>query len=436
MKLSPVTMLYLPLGYWFLSQMRLEQVSAYYEPIPFRPLALYALLFVGFAALIFFDAIRDERRTFFWPRFAVIAGTILLFIGTALFAQVMLRSQTGNDLLIHDGAYMTEIAGEYLMNGENPYAVQYRDSAFGKIHAFDIYPGHDNPAWYYYIYLPFYTVASTALQFFGQTFFGGYDARFVLLPLFLVALWILYRAPTRRDDKLLGMFLFSFNPIFAYYFIAGYNDIFVFGWLFLSFYLLTKKRTAWSAVLFGLALTSKQSAWLAFPFYIAYVFYQEPMTHQWLQRIRTTVQRLWPMFLVVVVFLLPFFLWSPKDFWSDVIRYAGGSSEILFPVTGEGLSVILLDAGFINSVWDPYPFWIFQVVFGLPALVGLLWWLKRRNTVSNMIVAYALFLLLFWFLSRFFNPNYIGFISLLAIAAWALREPVTDTPQLKKGEHA
>lgn len=426
MMLSLVTALYLPLGYWFLSQLWVEQTTGYYVPIPFRPMVLYALLFAGFAILVILDHLRKPGRLFFWPRFIVITATIGLFLVTAIGAQIAIRQHINNDDTIHDGAFMTEVAGEKLLAGENPYAVDYRETAFGESNAFRDYPGHENPAWYYYIYLPFYTITSTVLQSAMQAFFGWYDARFILIPAFLLALWVFYRAPVRRDDKLLSMLFFSFNPIFIFFFISGYNDIFVFAWLFLSFFLVARGRMGWSAVAFGLALASKQSAWLAIPFYVAYVFFRTPASQHWTRRLWGAFRQLWPAWAVSAVFMVPFFLWSPADFWSDVVSYAGGQSAVLFPIYGNGLSVVLQQAGIVGSIWDPYPFWIFQVLFGIPALFLLLRWQLRNNTVSQMIISYTLFLLLFWFVSRFFNPNYVGFLSLLILAAWALQKRPSD----------
>jgi hypothetical protein len=248
-----------------------------------------------------------------------------------------------------------------------------------------------------------------------------------LIAAFILSAVILFRVAPKGDNKLLAIFFLAFNPIFTFFFIVGYNDIFVYGWLLLTWYLLWRKRYGWSAFILGLALLSKQSAWLVTPFYFFYFYYQLPAAQQWLNRAWQVIKKLWPAYLAVVLFALPFIIWAPSNLYSDVISYAAGTSEHRFPVYGEGFAQILLQAGVIQSMWDRYPFWIFQTIVGLPLLFFLLWWQKNDNTIARLIISYTIFLAVFWLFSRYFNPNYVGFITLTMLAAWAFHQREVQT---------
>lgn len=423
MNLSLVTLLYLPLTYYFLLQIYVKQPQGYYFPLPFHAIALYPLLFAGFVMMIVFDTIGKKQQSYYWPRFIAIIATVVVFLGTVFTYQIYARHASNHFELIHDGAQQTEVAGDMILQGKNPYQENYRETKFGEINNYTDVPGQDNPAWYHYIYLPFFLLSSTALQLVSQALIGWYDLRFLLIIVGALTLLLLYKIIPERKDKLPIVLLFAFNPIFTPYFIAGYNDIFPYFWLLLSWYFLGQKKLAWSALALGLAVVSKQSAWLVVPFYIYHVLLQfSPTAESLAKRLWTTIKKIWPVYLAILVFAVPFIVWSPRDFFADTIAYAGGSSEHLFPVYGVGFSVIMESFGWIRSIWDPYPFWLIQTVVIIPVLAVLFRWQKKNPTIAQLIVNYTILLLAYWYFSRFFNPNYVSFLSLLLIAAWAFKK--------------
>lgn len=425
LRISLVSIFYLTLGYWFLLRHSFHHITRYYQPLGFRPLVLFMLLYLGFIILAITDITKTPRRTWFGVRLTVVIATIVIFVGAFAGTQIALRHNFDAYDLIHDGAQLTEVAGEFLLAGQNPYAVNYKDTIFGEYNGYMHEPGHDNPAWYYYIYLPFYLVSDTAAQALGQLLGGWYDGRFPLLAAFVISLILLYQIIPRRELKLLGMIIFAFNPLFISFVIMGYNDIFVFAWLLLSVWLLQRGRVRLSAAALGLALASKQLAWLFAPFFLWYLWLKTPGVSG-KQRLAAVWRQSWPMAATFLVFMLPFFLWGPGDFIQDVIGFPAGRTEHVFPVYGDGLSQILLQAGVIADKFDRYPFWIFQAVIGLPLLFWLLRRQKQHNDVSTALAHYGIFLFVFLLVSRFFNDNYLGFISLVFIAAWAFADQEND----------
>ncbi|MCX7670269.1 MAG: hypothetical protein N2439_09375, partial [Anaerolineae bacterium] len=74
-----------------------------------------------------------------------------------------------------------------------------------------------------------------------------------------------------------------------------------------------------------------------------------------------------------------------------------------------------------------WPFWIPQLLCGLPLLAALLWRQARANTPTRALWGYGLFLFVFFYVSRFMNENYLGYI-LALLALGALMEPVPAQP--------
>lgn len=427
-RISLTTILYLPLGYLLVSQLdNYFELSGYYYPVSFQSFALIVILIVGFAALVGTDLFKKYENQFSVVRTLVVFSTIIFLLGTAVFSQITIRHLSGYFGLAHDGAQQTEVASDFLLHGKNPYHENYKNTPFGEYNAYKHVPGKDNPAWHYYIYLPLYLSVSAGAQWLSQLAFGWYDQRYILVIAFALALWVLYRLPTNKEDKLLAVLLFALNPFFTQFFIVGYNDIFVFALMVLSLFLLHKKSVLWSAVIFGLAMASKQTAWLFLPLYGAYLYARHTNAANAVgQRLKTLMQIGWPAIVVPILIALPFIVWSPADFYADTVGYAGGSAVYNYPISGIGLSQVLLQAGIIHDSYDSYPFWVFQLLVSVPLLYFLGRTMQRNASVVLIVIGCGLLLLAFWFVSRFFNANYLSFISLLLIAAWAFERSVDD----------
>ena len=71
--------------------------------------------------------------------------------------------------------------------------------------------------------------------------------------------------------------------------------------------------------------------------------------------------------------------------------------------------------GAVESIEDYYPFWGWQLLFGLPALALSLYYLWRQRTISAMFLAASIFTFVLGFVSRFFQDNYVGFVATQAL---------------------
>jgi hypothetical protein len=64
------------------------------------------------------------------------------------------------------------------------------------------------------------------------------------------------------------------------------------------------------------------------------------------------------------------------------------------------------------------------LLLGAPLLVTLLFRQTRHNTAGRALWSYALFLFVFFFVSRFLNENYLGYLlSCFALAAYIANPP-------------
>ncbi len=209
--------------------------------------------------------------------------------------------------------------------------------------------------------------------------------------------------------------LIAFLCLAVQFVIAGFNDVLFLAFVAAGALLLQRQRTTLAGIAVGLALASKQTAWPLLPFYLAYLWFHAPPGRRW----QTALRQIAPTVVTASVIILPFLLWSPGAFLDDVVRFASGGATSSYPISGDGLGQLLLTAGVIRTMWDAYPFWLFQFVLGLPALGLLLWWLRRRPTVSAMLLAYAAWTFVLQFSARYFNDSHIGALSVLLLLAYA-----------------
>lgn len=358
---------------------------------------------------------RDPRRTY-GLRVGLTVGYAVVVLGASLINLMVAREQVDTVKYVHDGAVQTEDAVEFLLDGVNPYAADYSQSAFG---GFDnAFPGgRPNPPDTHYIYLPFHILASVPFSAALRAWTGWYDQRIVYILAELLAVAFLVRLARGSEWRLLIATVFLFNPFWSKFFVLGFNDIFVFALLAGCLWAVQRGRWVQAGVWFGLAAASKQHAWLVVPFLLLYIILEaRRLRRDWRPAVLAALG-------TAAVFLIPFIAWGPQDFLDDTFRYASGSLVTSYPITGFGIAPQLVDIGVIRSIWDYYPFWIFQLAAGLPLLIILLFIQRQRNTLPWVLVSTILFGFTFWFFSRFFQWNYITFLSFLGIAALALAGP-------------
>lgn len=384
---------------------------AYFVPLWETYPALLYLLVLVFAAWFFFasrwrGAVSSEHSR---VRLGF-AGFVLLFtIVLGTFVQIGIRHQTdAPERAIHDGAMQTEASIALLRSGENPYRANFQETTFGRY--LDVFSGGTlpNPAWEHYVYPPGYLLVSTPFAALSDFLGIAYDQRIVHLAFLFLALGLLaFGLPPSR--RALGWVLFALNPLFVWYFMAGYNDIAVLTALLAVAVLWQKQRIFWALFALGIAVTFKQFALFFVPAFFFVLFFSH----------RKRFVRGVLVFLVPLVLLYgPFLIADAPALVDDLVRFPSAGGLRSYPISGFGFSKVLLDLGVIADARDAYPFWIFQLVVLVPLLVAGYRILRKHQSIATIFLVSTLLTAAFWFFGRYLNDSHIVFFVELVILAW------------------
>lgn len=346
----------------------------------------------------------------FKAKLTLIFLILLISVGKSTVGAIRMRHLHPNTYPVHDNPIQIEQAARYLYVGKNPYSETYKGIGMEKS-----WP--QNPAVYHVITMPFYLLFS-ALVLYPIKFLTGYfDERLVHWLIFLPALFFMFQLlkKQKKENVLFFLIVFFFNPFFVHFLISGRSDVFVYSLLLFCFYSLFKNKIFLASLFFGLAFVSKQSSWLLAPFFFYYLFLKEK-GNSINTKIINTFKKTWIFFVVLAVFIVPFLLWNAKGFIDGVYNFPAGTLKTSFPIMGYGFSSILREAKILkDSAY--FPFQILQLLFSLPVFVLCLKYLKKNINLQSLINTYAVFLFIFWFFSRFFLDNYIGFLIMLFLTS-------------------
>ena len=309
----------------------------------------------------------------------------------------------------HDGAIQIEYALAFLQDGKNPYAERYDDAPFKYINLLGT-ETMVNPAVYYLAYLPGYIVFSFPFYQLFEAAGLVYDQRWVYLLAYLALLFVLRTLVKAPSLKLALLAAVGLNPLITAPVVLGMNDIVALLTTVIAIAALLRRRFLLSAVAFGLACTFKQWAWFSAPFYFLLLYGALPASG----RIKEAVKYAAISVAIAALVILPFALWSLPDFITDVFAFPGGNVEHNYPIRGYTLGLFLVGAGVVDSPLDPFPFWILQLLFGLPLLLWLLYLQRRRNTAGNLFILTATFIFGLGLVSRYFQENHLGYIVALS----------------------
>ena len=391
-------------------------------PRPGEPVGLILFAVTLGALLLYF--VVDLQRPGIWRRrgkWALLTVILVaaLFLPTAQL--VLLRQGSGPASYTHDGGVIqTEATIQFLFSGKNPYVEDYTETPMAEW-GFSEY----RTAIYHYPYLPWTFLFSAPFYLVGQAM-GFYDQRLVYLLLLAIALALAPRLVDGERRKLAIVALLALNPLMALDVIFGQNDVFVLSWIVYSLVawkiwengLRNGRENRWwlwgSMALFGMACASKPTAWFLAPFFgILLLQGDRSPGRTWSDLIRAIpaiLARAWPALLVFAAAMLPYVIWDLPALYDDVWRWSSGQGETGYQIWGWGGSNFVLGFGLVTDRFDPWPFWLTEILIGLPLM---LWFLRRQqrdNTLSNANWHYAVFLLGFFYASRFLNENYLGYI--------------------------
>lgn len=376
------------------------------------PYWLFGLIFIGLLGYIAIDLLEIKESSYRMIKTVLLWTLIVITLGSAFLSSIIVRHIVAPTYMIHDIILQQEAAIRFLHQGKNPYLVTYFGTPLEQWHYSDT---EVNPALYHFVMQPFYLEFAVPFSLFSNRTIGYFDGRMPLFFLYLVALFAAWKLNKNHEHRSLFVILLAFNPAMLPYNLEGRSDMFVFSFLLAGIALLSYKRFTWAGVVIGLAFAIKQSVWPLLPFYLAYLYFHQKSGRKFLYA-------LIPFLLTFSAVVLPFFLWNPKAFLDSTVFYLSGSGTHSYPISGYGFGMVLRDLGVILDVHQYFPFIIIQMVVGFPLLVILFLYLGRNPTVKRLMIAYGIFLFVYWYFSRYFNNSHLAYISDIFIAAYFIPE--------------
>ena len=333
-----------------------------------------------------------------WPRWAGIGLAALVcaaLLIPAVLLQVGLRDATEPWYHTNDSTYQIELAGDLILDGENPYGHDYDGSGLERF-----YPAaHDQPAGFpqvalrHFAYFPGTVLTSAAWRLLPKPF-DDYRVFVLLATLALLPAALLFSGPLHWRLSI-GAAL-SANPLLVRGAWFGTADAPSLLALVLAFALLTRGRFVWAAASLGTAVALKQFALVAVPFF-AVMLLTVRAPRQALRQAAAAFAG------VVIACFLPFLVADPGALWDDTVSYGAGTYRII----GYGLSAILFNAGVIDDRFGYYPFLPLAVLVWLPITAWLLWSQRRAASLWSGAAGFSISMFVLLFISRVFQNSYL-----------------------------
>lgn len=372
------------------------------------PFWLFTLIFLLLFGYVLIDYIKLSQTLYYKLKSIMLWITIAATIGAAFYSVIVVRHNVAPVYNVHDIILQQEAAVNFLVHGKNPYATSYFGTPLESFHYSDT---EVNPALYYFVMEPLYVISAVPFYVGMVHTIGYFDARLPLFILFFISAAVFFVVVKDKEEKLLAVTLFAFNPAQLGYTLEGRSDAYLLGFFVIALAFLYKRKFGWGGVFMALSFCIKQSVWPIFPFYVAYLYLTNKSA-------KKTLINLAPFTAVCVIIILPFFFWNQKAFIDSTIGYLSGSVAHSYPIAGYGFGMLLSSLGFIKNVHEYYPFIIWQIIVCFPLLGYFLFLQKRDNNIKTIILLYSLFLFAFWYLSRYFNNSHLGYISMLLILSY------------------
>lgn len=392
-------------------------IMNYSLSVSLTPYWLFSLIFLVLVLFIGIDIAPLSQKIYSTGKQILLWLTILLVLGSAFGAAIVMRHKTAPVFEVHDIILQQESAIRYLLDGKNPYATSYigtplKDWFYSNT--------EENPALYHFVMQPFYLIFALPFYAVSLTLLGYFDGRMPLFFLLGVLLILASRLVHNLEKRLLFVIFLAFTPAMLPYTLEGRSDIFMFTFLFAGLYLLFSKKLVLSGIFIALAFAVKQSVWPLFPFYALYLYKQSS------SYTKGTIQKtLWALLrplgaftLTFLAIVVPFYLWDPKAYIGSTILYLSGNVEHSYPISGYGFGKLLEELGVITDLHAYYPFIYWQIAIALPVMIILLWYVWKKPSVKNLIVSYGIFLFVYWYFSRYFNNSHLGYLSLIFVTAY------------------
>jgi hypothetical protein len=334
---------------------------------------------------------------------AVVIGLIAI---PATLLQVGLRDATHPWYYVNDSTYQIDLAGELVLDGENPYGRDYRGSGLERWYP-AVGADEDVPrvALDHFAYFPG-TVLTAAAWRLAPAPFDDYRVFVLLCTLALFAAAFLFAAPLWW--KLAVGAALAANPLATRAAWFGTADAPSLLLTVLAFAFVARSRYVAAAASLAGAVLLKQFALVAAPFLAVMLLTRDVP--------RRLVYRAAGVFvLVLAAGIVPFAIWDAGALWEDTIAYGAQTYRII----GYGLAGILVEAGVIDR-FGSYPFLPLAVLVWLPLTAWLAWTQLRLRRLWVGAAAFAVSIFALLYLGRVFQNSYLIWPLTASLVACAL----------------
>jgi hypothetical protein len=355
-----------------------------------RAAALLAGLVVVLSAAVVLP-LRLVRPVVLWVACVVV---VLLLAVPATLLQVGLRDATQPWYHVNDSTYQIDLAGELVLDGEDPYGHDYRGSGLERWYvAIDADEDVPRVALDHFAYFPGTALTAAAWRLVPAPF-DDYRIFVLLSTLALLAAALLFDAPL--PWKLAAGAALAANPLATRAAWFGTADAPSVLLTVLAFALVTRSRYILAASALGGAVLLKQFALVAFPFVVVAILARAVP--------RPVLYRAGAAFAAVLVAgILPFAIAGPGALWDDTIAYGAQTYRII----GYGLAGILVETDVLDDRFGSYPFLPLAILVWLPFTAWLAWmqWRSQRLWIGAAGFAGSIFVL--FYLGRVFQNSYL-----------------------------
>jgi hypothetical protein len=359
-----------------------------------RAAAFVAALLCGAAAVLLLARPRP------WPRWA--GALLVLAVGVLLAApstllQLGLRESTEPWFFTNDSTYQIELGGDLVLDLDNPYGHDYRESGLERFYTRDGRVSERvrerEVALEHFAYFPGAALSSAAWRLLPEPL-DDYRLLVLLATLAMLPAALMFRGPPAARLAL-GALLVC-NPIAVRSAWFGQNDAPSLLLMVVAFALVTRRRFGWAAVALAGAILLKQFALVALPFLVLLML-KEGAGRDELRRAALVFGGL------MLVAFLPFLIADPVALWEDTVQYGAGTYKIV----GYGLSAILVRLGILDDRDGSYPFALIALLTWVPLTVWLLLAQRRAQELWIGAAAFAVSILWLMFIGRTFNNYYL-----------------------------
>jgi hypothetical protein len=351
-----------------------------------------------------------------WIVAVATAAVVGLLALPATFLQVGLRDSSEPWYHVNDSTYQIDLAGELVLDGDNPYGHDYRGSGLERWYP-AVGADEDVPrvALDHFAYFPGTALTAAAWRLLPRPF-DDYRVLVLLCTLALALLALLLDAPLHW--KLAVGAALAANPLAiraAWFGTADAPSVLL---TVLAFAFVARARYVAAAGSIAGAVLLKQFALVAVPF-LAVSMLMRAVPRPVLWRSAGVFAG------ILAAGILPFAIADAGALWEDTIAYGAQTYRII----GYGLAGVLLEVGILDDRFGPYPFLPLALVLWLPLTAWLLWtqWRLRRLWISAAGFAASIFVLLY--LARVFQNSYLIWPLSASLVAFLLAASEDDASE-------